>query len=103
MLKHLKIAGGLALALLALWFSGPGLAVPPATQTLTPDVVRQLKPEMCGDSLLGKLLASIISPGRPAQSLELEQIGLVQHQPRKVWVLRLPASFIAARTCDGYG
>jgi hypothetical protein len=73
---------------------------------LTPQSIAALEPEACTVSPWTIALTAIapVLPRAYSRDTSLEQIALIdEYKPtgwRKVWVLRMPRSFITSRTCD---
>ncbi|MBI3700674.1 MAG: hypothetical protein HY242_09570 [Afipia sp.] len=90
----------------ALFFVG----VPPYAnaQSITPDEIAKLSPEICDEarSSFFRLMISVwpFLAGSASTSLTFEQIALIDQKKstarHKVWILRSPAAFTTLRTCD---
>jgi hypothetical protein len=71
------------------------------TQPITADEIAKLEPEICEP---GSSRFQAITGALPYLVGSLEQIALIEQlkasSRRKVWIIRLPATFITYRTCD---
>src|ERR1051325_11285313 len=83
------------------------LAGAACAQQLTAADVARLEPEQCseGSSLFRTLTGALpFLSGASTRDMTIAQLTLVDQykasRRRKVWVLRLPAAFIAEHTCD---
>jgi hypothetical protein len=93
------------------FLAGAGFLICPhaaaAAEQIPSDELAKLEPELCNSSssFFQSLSAALpLLVGSATRDMTPEQVALIDQYKasgrRKLWVLRLPAAFIAVRTCD---
>src|SRR3954447_10856930 len=103
-MKRLILTCSFLFVAVAVWFGGSWM-LSAANQPLTAETISRLEPELCNGSPLTQFLTIVpIAPRSLTWSTAIEQLALVDQYKgtgrRKVWVLRLPATYVTQRTCD---